>query len=521
MLIQRGKCSAPRKFQIRNLSRLLKLPFTTCCRLSLQAKMSRPPPLPKSPVRSRIWLACLAALLLLQFLTVLGMHLHFRLTNAKAVRRLEARARARGEPLTLAELAAKQPSIPDDQNAAVELLKLWEKDDPAFWQAFRLGHTPLPTRRSAERDPELPFLGSPTALVTRSGPLSAESLAAAEVCAKEHEEHFEVVRSALRRPRRVCPLKITDGFAALMPYLPTMKGEAQSFRVLVALNLERGDVDGALSAIEDVRRTGQSLTDGPFLIDQLVRVACLTMVFMDAERLLSQQHLSVAQLDRLEAIMQQTEANTGLCSSLVSERASMLDVFTHSSEVLAQVDSQDVTAENARNLQLGMKFFTAVGIAATDRRLMLETMEQALTFAQQDSPSALQRYQELFAQVGKDARRFPPKLFSAMLLPPLAKAAERFASLEARRRAALAAVAVERYRALHNRHPPDNLDNLVPDLLPRLPLDPFDGRPLRYRRLQSGFVLYSVGADLQDDGGKERPKKGPAKDYDETFIVER
>ena len=34
------------------------------------------------------------------------------------------------------------------------------------------------------------------------------------------------------------------------------------------------------------------------------------------------------------------------------------------------------------------------------------------------------------------------------------------------------------------------------------PLDPFDGRPMRYRRLDaSSFRVYSVGPDGVDDGG--------------------
>jgi hypothetical protein len=34
-----------------------------------------------------------------------------------------------------------------------------------------------------------------------------------------------------------------------------------------------------------------------------------------------------------------------------------------------------------------------------------------------------------------------------------------------------------------------------------VPTDPFDGRPLRYRRLADGVVVYSVGDDRADDGG--------------------
>jgi hypothetical protein len=41
--------------------------------------------------------------------------------------------------------------------------------------------------------------------------------------------------------------------------------------------------------------------------------------------------------------------------------------------------------------------------------------------------------------------------------------------------------------------------------LPAVPLDPFDGAPLRYKPLVKGYVVYSIGPDGHDDGGKEPP----------------
>ena len=51
-----------------------------------------------------------------------------------------------------------------------------------------------------------------------------------------------------------------------------------------------------------------------------------------------------------------------------------------------------------------------------------------------------------------------------------------------------------------------------------IPPDPFDGKPLRYKKLEKGYVVYSVGPDGNDDGGKER---GLGDDYDIIFVVER
>ena len=33
-------------------------------------------------------------------------------------------------------------------------------------------------------------------------------------------------------------------------------------------------------------------------------------------------------------------------------------------------------------------------------------------------------------------------------------------------------------------------------------MDPFDGNPVRYRRLTDGVVIYSIGQDGKDDGGQ-------------------
>jgi hypothetical protein len=46
------------------------------------------------------------------------------------------------------------------------------------------------------------------------------------------------------------------------------------------------------------------------------------------------------------------------------------------------------------------------------------------------------------------------------------------------------------------------LEALVPQLLARMPIDPMDGKPLKYRRLATDdYLLYSSGTDGVNDGG--------------------
>lgn len=49
---------------------------------------------------------------------------------------------------------------------------------------------------------------------------------------------------------------------------------------------------------------------------------------------------------------------------------------------------------------------------------------------------------------------------------------------------------------------PENLEALVPGLLMEVPVDPFTGKPLVYRREGRGFIVYSLGSNLKDDGGR-------------------
>ncbi|MBN1805148.1 MAG: redoxin domain-containing protein [Sedimentisphaerales bacterium] len=50
---------------------------------------------------------------------------------------------------------------------------------------------------------------------------------------------------------------------------------------------------------------------------------------------------------------------------------------------------------------------------------------------------------------------------------------------------------------------PATLSNLILEgFLEKLPIDPFSNKPLVYSSNQQGFILYSYGADLDDDGGR-------------------
>jgi hypothetical protein len=79
------------------------------------------------------------------------------------------------------------------------------------------------------------------------------------------------------------------------------------------------------------------------------------------------------------------------------------------------------------------------------------------------------------------------------------------------RRAAAIALAIALYRSDHNGAWPDSLQQLVPNYLPAVPLDPMapDGARFRFIGLRATTqpIIYAVGQDGSDDGGSTRPSR--------------
>ena len=79
-------------------------------------------------------------------------------------------------------------------------------------------------------------------------------------------------------------------------------------------------------------------------------------------------------------------------------------------------------------------------------------------------------------------------------------------AVEVQRQMAITAIALKRYQQRHGRYPND-LAALVPDLLVAVPIDPVDGKPLRYHlESDDSYTLYSVGENGTDEGGDPNPE---------------
>jgi hypothetical protein len=152
--------------------------------------------------------------------------------------------------------------------------------------------------------------------------------------------------------------------------------------------------------------------------------------------------------------------------------------------------------------RVGPPVIRSIGIFERDLQFYLDVFDTNLVLARVGPPETLKLCAINTNLIGlARTNRFR---LSSMLLQGLPRLPQKDAVAYAYSRFAQTALAIERFRSTYGRVP-EHLSELVPEFLPSVLIDPFDGQPLRFHALPKGYVIYSIDADGQDNGGKEHP----------------
>ena len=116
-----------------------------------------------------------------------------------------------------------------------------------------------------------------------------------------------------------------------------------------------------------------------------------------------------------------------------------------------------------------------------------------------------------------DVSRSVELVLTSVTLPTSIKVIESVDELLLSRQAIETCIAIRQYQ-MENRAYPENLEVLVGDFLQSIPNDIKVDQPLRYRKLEKGALLYSVGPSGTDNGGWFYPSWDPSRD-DRVFLV--
>jgi hypothetical protein len=303
------------------------------------------------------------------------------------------------------------------------------------------------------------------------------------------------------------PVDFSKGAAIVMPHISDVRDGCRLLCLEAILHAEEGDPNGAAQAMEALLHVAGSLDREPVIISHLVRMAGVGLATLALERTLNQIGLAESQLARLQKVFADIHANEGLTRALAGNRCMYLEVF----ERPQALDRQYF--DHLPPVPL-LEAYAALGLSARDGTLFLDYMDECLRVVQLrpfQRPAAIKAVE---ARFHIRHRGFLPEFGDVSFLIP--RETQQRASLDL----AVTALALQRYSLAHA-DLPETLSQLVPDYLAAVSEDPFDGAPLRYKRVGQGFVVYSVGEDGKDDGGKVEPQKKQGETYDLVFRVER
>jgi hypothetical protein len=439
-------------------------------------------------------------------------------------------AEARGERFDLASLV---PPVPDDQNffcapIVAEALQHVRNEDadpfahPAYrmnfsiyrgnseswptsggnWQKGKL--TDLKQWQTYFRDfaetPEGKTNGFPVA------PQPQTPAADILLALSTFDPAVKELREALQRPYARLPLKYEDGFdvvSELLPWLANVKRCGQFFELRILAELDNGQSQQALEDVKLLLQVNDSIRGQPFLISHLVRMAMMAITLQPVYEGLAQRRWSDAQLMELEQVLARQDYLADFEFAMRGEKIIAIETF-EKQRITRELKQLEESSGTNKIVTISYRFMPSAFFYQTE--LAFAQMHQQFIVPLVDltnrvvAPAALR---QALAAVQSQMKHYSYyKVQARMVFSAIASSVNKFARIQSQLDLARVACALERFRLAHGSYPA-TLDTLAPQFIAQLPHDLINGQPLHYRRTDGGqFVLYSVGWDEKDDGGK-------------------
>jgi hypothetical protein len=407
--------------------------------------------------------------------------------------------RAAGYPVTCAELDAWY-SIPDlEENAADVITNAF-----AYY-----------TEWDYERRKSLPRVGE-AKLPQRTEPLADETKSLIAAYLSDNQAALELLHKGAKIEHCRYPIDLSQGLYSQADYLANIKKGVILLHLEAVLNAEDKKPEIVIPSIESMFGISYSLNKEPLLISQLLNIACKALAVKALERAVNRTEFTDVQLAHLSEKLADTRNFSTLSRAFVGERCIGIAAFERPS-MLIHYFGLPGGSPGSSTRPVAVAFYSLTGLLEKNAAVYLDLMSDCIEAYELPLHQRQKAFRAIEAKVDSLSKIHA---FAKLPVEPIPRCVTLELNHIAQLRSAQAALAVQRYRLAAGRLP-DALADLVPDYLGTVPLDPFDGNDLRYKKLDTGFVVYSIGEDGKDDGGRERTSGSARSSYDLTFTVER
>ncbi|MBN1272282.1 MAG: hypothetical protein JXB26_08430 [Candidatus Aminicenantes bacterium] len=275
------------------------------------------------------------------------------------------------------------------------------------------------------------------------------------------------------------------------PYLPMLIKMIQGTRLLgvdAVLKAEDGDVDEAVNQCLAAVKFFKLYLQEPFLINYLVDLACTKQVAVCLNTIISDSDINTETLKNILSEWNSSPWKEGL-------------VFAFESEKLLQCESILLYLEGEHKLDLGkgenIYYWLFRPVLKNEIICLMKTWDKLIESA--EKPYYISRNSKDIKNVFEETPRFYK--MTRALFPNIGAVLLKKATLDAMFETARIGMACKIFKNLNGEYP-ETLDELSPEILKTIPVDPFTGNPYVYRKENSGFIVYSVGSNQKDEDGR-------------------
>ena len=359
-----------------------------------------------------------------------------------------------------------------------------------------------------------------------------------------NEKPLRTVIEATRRPVYFNPLVSRDAahapgglLGALLPGVQKTREIASLLVLRAMLRIDEGKHDDAWRDLVACHRLGRLVAQGGTLIEGLVGIAIDAIATGGELAYLEHARLTAAQLRRRLKELQELPAMPAMADKIdLTERFMFMDsmqmVRRGGGKALNELSGGGSSAgaglfdwgvlwmidwrPAARN---GNLWYDRMADAAripdrAERVQAFEKMERELRQMRADLHPAGGLRSRLTRGEGKLSEKLGEAVgdvLISLLLPALSKVQGAFDRAAQTQRNLHVAFALEAYRRVEGRYPA-KLGALAPKYLRAVPGDLFASGPLTYLPTKDGYLLYSVGLNGKDDGGRWSDDDPPGDD---------
>ena len=310
---------------------------------------------------------------------------------------------------------------------------------------------------------------------------------------KQTVEALSLIEQGTLKPSCRYNLDFFKGPALALPHLSDLRNVSRIICAKARLQALDGQYDAAWQTVITNLRLADGLRNEPLLISQLVRFSLFGMTADTIQSLCLGSTPSDIQYSKITELISDVEDITPFLNAVDCERLLFGD-WVFNVPIVELKKMLEMSEDNDKGFTLIAAFPPLFHRDYAAYLTVMHTHAKSTTPVYTEKDNQLE--EEIFNKVPKYC------ILTRLLVPAMSSVKRSYNANIARARITRTGLAALQYKQTNGSFPEKLSDLSLQNIA-----DPFLGGPLQYKSNPSGFIVYSIGENLEDDGGVRSKNK--------------